>query len=137
MDLSKPKKKKKKDKEMDPEIQLLKEVSAHVQEKINLVTTKMLKKFSDRFDYFFEKYERKMLKEFEKSSKLMESYCNKLDSIEETFLILYHNIKQNQFLYANYPNDWLEETTLQIKKKLSCQNFDLQKTVNEEKIQHG
>jgi len=33
-------------------------------------------------------------------------YIAKMESIEDTFFTLYHNIKKNQFLYADAPEEW-------------------------------
>ena len=41
----------------------------------------------------------------------MREYDKKMESIEETFFILYHNMKKNQFLYANDESAWWKEFT--------------------------
>ena len=45
--------------------------------------------------------------EFERIKKMasrrFKAYADKMDSVEDTFFTLYHNIKKNQFLFANEP----------------------------------
>ncbi|HUU88164.1 MAG TPA: hypothetical protein VMX17_10480 [Candidatus Glassbacteria bacterium] len=63
--------------------------------------------------------------EFAKLFKTMEStlenFSDKLSSNEETFLFLMHNIKKNQFLYSNYPDDWIK-SYLDIKNCILFEN---------------
>lgn len=53
-------------------------------------------------------------------SRHLADFYKKVDSIEETFLLMYFGIKRNQFLYANYPEEW-NETYLNMKKRLKEQ----------------
>lgn len=117
MDLTKPKKEKKE--LSDFEEKLLKEISSHLKAKFEEMIKKMLKKFDSKFKEFYSKYEKKLLTELEKSNLEMNSFCTKIETLEETFLLLYTQIKQNQFLYANYPEEWIKEVNEKIKKSIS------------------
>jgi hypothetical protein len=123
MDLTKPKKEVKERTALIAE-KIIKELDKNFpkifnekfKEKSDLITKEILKKINGKINTFFDKYEKQMLNELKKSNKSMENFCKQIDSIEETFLILYQNIKQNQFLYANYPEEWLKEVNDKIKK---------------------
>ena len=39
----------------------------------------------------------------------MQRYMDKMESVEDTFFTLYHNIKKNQFLYADKPEAWWKD----------------------------
>lgn len=50
--------------------------------------------------------------------------CDKIELWEESLMLIYHNIKKNQFLYAHYPDEWVR-TYLDAKKALIQENKDL------------
>ena len=68
-----------------------------------------LKRIEGKFDRFIRMHDAKM-HHFDKLKSVvageMAVYKVKMESIEDTFFTLYHNIKKNQFLYANDPEAW-------------------------------
>lgn len=53
----------------------------------------------------------------------LKKYSDKLDGIEETFFILYHNIKKNQFLFVTEPESWYQNY-LDLKEHYKEENED-------------
>lgn len=51
----------------------------------------------------------------------VEIYSKKTESLEEGLMYVLHNIKKNQFLYANYPDEWVKEYA-DIKKGIQAEN---------------
>ena len=68
-----------------------------------------LKNMEVKFDRLIRKHDAKMY-HFDKLKDVvtlqMQGYMEKMDSVEDAFFTLYHNIKKNQFLYANEPEAW-------------------------------
>lgn len=117
MDLTKPKKEKKE--LSDLEKRLLEVISSHLKTKFEDMIKNMLRRFDSKFKEFFIKYEKKLINELEKSNLKMNEFCGKIETLEETFLLLYTNIKQNQFLYANYPEEWIKEVNDKMKQVIN------------------
>lgn len=75
----------------------------------------------------------KMYKIFQKMdhniSKALEKFTDKVESLDETILSIYHNIKRNQFLYAYHPEEVIA-TFEEIKRKIIEENAELKKVCN-------
>jgi len=78
-----------------------------------------IKIMETKFDKMIRKHDAKMY-HFDKLkdvvNKQMDVYLKKMESMEEAFFILYHNIRTNQFLYANTEVEWWNEFA-EFKKK--------------------
>jgi outer membrane protein assembly factor BamD (BamD/ComL family) len=79
----------------------------------------------------YEKLYKESCKEKIESDKLvsmqrtyLDEVMKKLDCIEETYYILYSNIKRNQFLFAHYPKDW-DKDWMEIRDKLKEENNEI------------
>lgn len=59
----------------------------------------------------------------------MKEFQEKVEILEETILSIYHNIKQNQFLYSYEPQAVLE-TFEEIRKKILDENAQFKKVCN-------
>ena len=77
-----------------------------------------------------QKYERDSHKSIQKGLKEMSSFCKKIDQLEETFLIMFTNIKRNQFLYSHYPEEWWEKNYVDIKEKMKKENTAYKKVAS-------
>lgn len=53
---------------------------------------------------------------------------SKVESLEESFLLVMHNIKKNQFLYSHYPEEWVKDY-LSIKEGLKHENNFMDKKI--------
>jgi hypothetical protein len=94
------------------------------------IINQTLNHLNRKIDVFMEKYEKDSHKHLTKALKEMSSFCKKIDQLEETFLIMFTNIKRNQFLYSHYPEDWWDENYLHIKEKMKKENKDYKKAVS-------
>ena len=83
-------------------------------------------KLTNQVDFFSE-----ILRGFENK---MNEIIRKQDSIEETFLILYSNIKHNQFLFSNYPDDWVDEFRLKKERETKDERTKKNITITEKAI---
>lgn len=59
--------------------------------------------------------------QLENHNQLFKEMADRFASWEETLLLVYHNIKKNQFLYAHYPDDWVKKYS-DIKQGLRDEN---------------
>lgn len=55
-----------------------------------------------------------------------------LDRFEESLMYIMHNIKKNQFLYAHYPDEWVQDYQ-DIKNGLKKENCFMDKLIKEKK----
>lgn len=114
--LSKPKRAKKEVSEFEEK--LIKELNNHFKSKIDGMIKIMLKRLEEKLKDFLNKYEVKMLAELKNSNETMNKFCEKISSLEETFLLLYSSIKKNQFLYASNSKEWLKENHNKLKEEI-------------------
>lgn len=54
----------------------------------------------------------------------LSAYASKMESIEDAFFTLYHNIKKNQWLFAKEPEEWWKDY-LDLKKHYIKENKDV------------
>ena len=110
----------------------MREIAFNFEDKIRdigRINIKKLNACEERLD----RTTRKLDKELNKVSKLhkmvdkrLKEYSDKMDSLEDTFFTLYHNIKKNQWLYAQEPEDWWDDY-LDLKRHYKALlNYDLQ-----------
>lgn len=80
-----------------------------------------LKKTIDREMQLFRKtvYDNMILQQ-----QAFKEMKDRFESWEETMLVVYHNIKKNQFLYSHYPDDWAKKYS-DIKAGLRNENEHL------------
>lgn len=60
--------------------------------------------------------------------KLFENIERRMGSWEESLLYVMHNIKKNQFLYSNYPDDWVQNYQ-DLKNGLKSENEWMDKKI--------
>ena len=65
-------------------------------------------------------------------NQLFKEMADRFQSWEETLLLIYHNIKKNQFLYSHYPDEWAKKYS-DIKQGLRDEN----EALDERKITAG
>ena len=51
--------------------------------------------------------------------------CKTIESWEESLMLIFHNIKKNQWLYSHYPDEWLKNY-LDAKKIVKVENKNLE-----------
>lgn len=104
-------------------------LKAHLRELRELHKRSLDKMFKciERHGEQVEKGNKQLAEIFERLEKSLQENSRKMNSMEETFLIIYTNIKQNQFLYAHYPEEW-DRTYLQMKVNLKKENKNLEKS---------
>jgi hypothetical protein len=78
-------------------------------------------KHLERHENHIEEGNKQLAEIFKRLEKSLKENAKKMSSMEETFLVIYTNIKQNQFLYAHYPEEW-DRTYLQMKANLKKEN---------------
>jgi len=112
---------KNKDKKTLTEIKREPVTRENLEETIKAIFSKCIRKLNasdDKLNKTTKSLEKK-LENFRKIKQditgRMSEYDKKMSSIEETFFILYHNMKKNQFLYANDESAWWSEFV-----KLKC-----------------
>lgn len=64
----------------------------------------------------------------EKVTHLYLATMERIATWEESMLYIMHNIKKNQFLYANYPDDWVKHYN-DIKEGLENENAYMDKKI--------
>jgi len=60
--------------------------------------------------------------------KLYKNIEYKIESFEESLLMIMHNIKKNQFLYSHYPEDWVKDY-LSVKGGIKFENKFMDKKI--------
>ena len=84
-------------------------LSDAVLKELDVRYSKDLKRIQKRMDKLIKVID-KRLERIEEVSFLIEQallvYAQKMDSIEDTFYTLYHNIKRNQFAFYKEPEKW-------------------------------
>lgn len=81
------------------------------------------KKLSSELHHYMDHFLIKFTLLLKSGRALFSQFDEKSDSLEETILSIYHNIKRNQFLYAHYPEEW-DKTFLEMKKKIKEENCE-------------
>ena len=74
-------------------------------------------------------FDKKLTTLLENIDEILINFSQKMELMEETFLVLYSNIKRNQFIYAHYPEEW-NETFLEFKETLKKENKEFENVVN-------
>ncbi len=101
---------------------------------------------NDKFTKSLDSLEKKVFKNFSKIENVLitvnqktlltlkqldrdrKKFTQRAEKLEETFLYILHNVKKNQFLYAHYPEDWVNDY-LDIKKGLKSENEFMDKKI--------
>lgn len=83
--------------------------------------------FLKKFNSLYKKEQKRSTKELNGLKEVIKDLTEKVSVLDETFLLLYSNIKRNQFLYAHFPEEW-NETFLQFKERLKQENEEFKKS---------
>lgn len=76
------------------------------------------------------KIEKYANKEWSNAAKTVKVIKNKLDAFDESLMMVIHNIKKSQFLYAHYPDEWVKNY-LDVKNGMKKENEYLDKKIEE------
>lgn len=67
------------------------------------------------------------VKEFTQQAEFLSKQCkDQIESFEDGMLHIMHNIKKNQFLYAHYPEEWVQNY-LSLKEGMKYENEFMEK----------
>lgn len=112
------------EKKTQENIQKWEEVSDEMFKRYERKTREILRKWGSQYSNAIEKMNATLLEVgqfLEEAQRVSRLSKKKLEDFEESLMYIMHNIKRNQFLYAHYPEEWVENY-LSIKDGLKAEN---------------
>lgn len=85
---------------------------------------KPIKKYFEEHLKSVKKQEKSINAASEMISSDLSLFRERVELLEETLLIIYANIKRNQFLYSHFPEEW-DQTYLSFKEQIKAENEEL------------
>lgn len=89
------------------------------------IINQVLNNFKTKMKDLADNHEITYLKRLNDSIKTMNKFTDRIKDLEETFYILYGNIKRNHFLYVDQPSEWWDKHHPIIKEDLEKQNKEI------------